>query len=255
MAVTTIPWEDGSGDNIYLSASSQVGDGTVSVTSDANTGAARSKVVTFTSGVGGITKTLTISQDAGVITPHYLVYGSPTINGTSYSPDKTARGFIYTDTPFDPGTYGWVIQTRLKINTAAAWKDIIASVDVSGNSARSITCQTNTNSSNRGYGLYMSSNGTSWNVLNNQPTGVFPTGTWYTFQVVCTRSSSNYLYKMGFPDTGSWTGQQQRTTHPVYGKYISFGAGYANLGIDAEFDLSYTKIWINGNLWWEAITQ
>lgn len=67
MAVTTIPWEDGSGDNIYLSASSQVGDGTVSVTSDANTGAARSKVVTFTSGVGGITRQLTVEQAAGGI--------------------------------------------------------------------------------------------------------------------------------------------------------------------------------------------
>lgn len=254
MATTTIPWGDGSGGNIYLTYPSASGDQTVEVTSDANTGAARSKVVSFTSGVGSVVRQLTVSQDAGGITPHYLVYGSPTINGTSYSPDMTARGFICTDEPFDPGTSGWVIQTRLKINTAVAWKDIISSVDANGASARSITCQTNTNSSNKGYGLYLSSNGTSWNVTSNQPTGTFPTGTWYTFQIVCTRSGSNYYYKMGYPDTGSWTGQTQRTAAPVFGRYISFGAGYANLGIDAEYDLSYTKIWINGNLWWEAIT-
>ena len=64
MAITTIPWGDGSGDNIYLSAPSQTGDQSVSVTSDPNTGAARSKVVTFSaSGVPSVT--LTINQDAG----------------------------------------------------------------------------------------------------------------------------------------------------------------------------------------------
>ena len=64
MAITTIPWGDGSGDNIYLSAPSQTGDQSVSVTSDPNTGAARSKVVTFSaSGVSPVL--LTINQAAG----------------------------------------------------------------------------------------------------------------------------------------------------------------------------------------------
>lgn len=64
MAITTIPWGDGSGDNIYLSAPSQTGDQSVSVTSDPNTGAARSKVVTF-SAVGVTPVSLTINQAAG----------------------------------------------------------------------------------------------------------------------------------------------------------------------------------------------
>ena len=64
MPTTTIPWGDGSGDNLYLTYPSASGDQSVSVTSDANTGAARSKVVTFSaSGVPSVT--LTISQDAG----------------------------------------------------------------------------------------------------------------------------------------------------------------------------------------------
>ena len=63
MAITTIPWSDGSGDNIYVSAPSQTGTQTVSVSSDANTGAARSQTVTFTA--SGITKTLTVNQEAG----------------------------------------------------------------------------------------------------------------------------------------------------------------------------------------------
>lgn len=65
MATTTISWGDGSGDNIYLTYPSASGDQTVEVSSDANTGSARSKVVTFTSGVGSITQQLTVSQEAG----------------------------------------------------------------------------------------------------------------------------------------------------------------------------------------------
>ena len=75
MAITTIPWGDGSGDNIYLSAPSQTGDQSVSVTSDPNTGAARSKVVTFSaSGVSPVS--LTISQDAGAV-EQYIVFDDP----------------------------------------------------------------------------------------------------------------------------------------------------------------------------------
>ena len=67
MAITTIPWGDGSGDNIYLTYPSASGDQTVEVSSDANTGAARSKVITFASAVGSITQLLTVSQDAGEV--------------------------------------------------------------------------------------------------------------------------------------------------------------------------------------------
>ncbi len=81
MAITTIPWGDGSGDNIYLSAPSQTGDQSVSVTSDPNTGAARSKVVTFSaSGVSPVT--LTINQAAGQVSP--VFYNHLEFDGTAY---------------------------------------------------------------------------------------------------------------------------------------------------------------------------
>ena len=75
MAITTIPWGDGSGDNIYLTYPSASGNQTISVTSDANGGAARSKVVTFSaSGVSPVS--LTISQDAGAV-EQYIVFDDP----------------------------------------------------------------------------------------------------------------------------------------------------------------------------------
>ena len=69
MAVTTeIPWGDGTSDKIYLTRNASEGNQTVSVSSDANTGAARSKVVTF-SASGASPVTLTVSQEAGTISP------------------------------------------------------------------------------------------------------------------------------------------------------------------------------------------
>ena len=58
-----IEWADGSGDKIYISASEFSGNQQVAVSSDPNTGAARSKVVTFTA--GNVSKTLPVQQAAG----------------------------------------------------------------------------------------------------------------------------------------------------------------------------------------------
>lgn len=66
MAVTTIPWGDGTNDNIYLSRNASEGNQTVEVSSDANTGAARSKTVTF-SAEGASPVTLTVNQAAAAL--------------------------------------------------------------------------------------------------------------------------------------------------------------------------------------------
>lgn len=61
---TTIPWEDGSGDNIYLDYAAASGNQTVLVSSDANdTYEERRKNITFaTTGVTPVTATLTVIQ-------------------------------------------------------------------------------------------------------------------------------------------------------------------------------------------------
>jgi len=88
MPTTTIPWGDGSGDNLYLTYPSASGNQTISVTSDANGGAARSKVVTFSaSGVPSVN--LTINQ-AGVPQQHTI-----TLNPSGYIP-KSEDGEWYS---------------------------------------------------------------------------------------------------------------------------------------------------------------
>ena len=138
MAITTIPWGDGSGDNIYLSAPSQTGDQSVSVTSDPNTGAARSKVVTF-SAVGVTPVSLTINQEAGTPTPSTFS-GHPTSYDADhnwYSTSNLDRG--YTDS--DSTTYATIYATRG--NNADTW--IYYKFDTSSipNNAviKSVTCK------------------------------------------------------------------------------------------------------------------
>ena len=71
MATTTIPWGDGSGDNIYLTYSASTGDQTVLVSSDAHTGyVERTKDITFSATAGGttISRVLTVVQQGKDIT-------------------------------------------------------------------------------------------------------------------------------------------------------------------------------------------
>lgn len=112
MAVTTeIPWGDGSGDKIYLTRNASEGDQVVSVSSDANTGAARSQVVTFATGVGNVQRQLTINQAAGgpqehTITLHPTSYD--TTDHSWYSTSNLDRG--YTDS--DSTTYAQINDAR-----------------------------------------------------------------------------------------------------------------------------------------------
>lgn len=80
MAITTIPWNDGSGDNIYVSASSQTGSQTVTVSSDENKGSVnRTKTVTFTVTANGqtVTKILTLIQEK--VAEQYIVFADPVV--------------------------------------------------------------------------------------------------------------------------------------------------------------------------------
>lgn len=93
---TEIDWGDGSNDKIRLTYDAPDGNRNVAVSSDANTGPARTKTITFST--GNISKTLTVQQAAGgpqehTITLHPVSYD--TENYSWYSISNVARG--YTD--------------------------------------------------------------------------------------------------------------------------------------------------------------
>lgn len=77
--IKTIEWGDGSGDKIYLDSNASEGNQTVTVSSDANTGAARTKAVTFTA--GNATQTLTVVQESGI---EPVIYSYLLFDGQAY---------------------------------------------------------------------------------------------------------------------------------------------------------------------------
>ena len=84
---TTIPWGDGSGDNIYLDYTAASGSQTVLVSSDANAGYEdRSKDVVFAASGAG-SATLTVTQPAG---SDFVII---TYNDTAITRDDVAVGY------------------------------------------------------------------------------------------------------------------------------------------------------------------
>lgn len=87
--VTEVPWNDGTGEKIYLTYAASEGNQTITVTSDAHTGyVERSKDITFTVSAGGTTiaRVLTVSQTGKDIT---IV----TFNDTAMTSNNVAVGY------------------------------------------------------------------------------------------------------------------------------------------------------------------
>jgi hypothetical protein len=93
--VTEILWGDGTGDKIYLTYTAASGNQTIMVSSDANAGPARTKDITFTSGVGSITAVLSVTQKKA----DSLV--SITWNDTCITYNDTAIGYKLYDSEIE----------------------------------------------------------------------------------------------------------------------------------------------------------
>ena len=111
MATTTIPWGDGSGDNIYLTYTSASGNQTVQVSSDPNDGPARTKDITFVSSVGNIARVLTVTQETN------MDYVSITWNDTCITYNDTAIAYPYVE------PYIVFVDSEVEAICATKWGD------------------------------------------------------------------------------------------------------------------------------------
>lgn len=124
MAITTIPWNDGSGDNITLTYPAASGNQTVAVSSDENTNALRVKNVTFSS--GGISRNLTIVQE-GVPQQHTvsLIPSSYDDDHQYYSLSNAANAYTdetsanYAQIGLTRGSAGAVTYIYFKFDTSS----------------------------------------------------------------------------------------------------------------------------------------
>lgn len=151
MSVTTqISWGDGSGDKIYLSRNASSGDQTVLVSSDANAGAARSKVVNFTA--GNITRQLTVNQDAAPVP----IQDTLEVNPSGYISRNDDGAWYSLSNPsnaYNPETNATYAQIRLTRGTEGAVTYIYFTFDTSsipaGATINAISCKAKIYISNR----------------------------------------------------------------------------------------------------------
>lgn len=229
MATTTIPWGDGSGDNIYLTYPSASGDQTVEVSSDANTGSARTKTVTF-SATGVTPVTLTVNQDAGAITPIFYTYlyfdgqsyittdlSIPT-NGSvcvpvGYETLKAAQQVFR----FSGGSTGYIAHT-LTSNTTSTNRRMGVYYDSSSLTASNRNLSFTNYSA---YGFFLTPKGYGWgNVYytytkgSQHPTGPLQVGGWGTGQHYTGRMSTMTIYGSDAQNCNSKASFESYT--PVY---------------------------------------
>lgn len=87
--VTEVPWNDGTGEKIYLTYGASEGNQTIAVTSDAHTGyVERTRDIVFSVSAGGTTinRTLTVKQSGKDIT---II----TFNDTAMTSNSVAVGY------------------------------------------------------------------------------------------------------------------------------------------------------------------
>lgn len=176
----------------------------------------------------------------------YLIHGSPTISGNIMTP--TAGGFIYTPEPFDPGDEPWEIVTNtIKVRGNATNGEIFCTVDGDGAFVYGYMWKTITSSSRMVARQYASSNGTSWDLLNNYATAGLIHSSGYADMIV-RRNGTSYSFT-----TRTTTRSTTLATPPLFGCHIAFGGGNSTTPTTMDFDLSKTYITIGGKLWWSAI--
>ena len=199
-----------------------------------------------------------IWKGASVITQSvtgYSISGNPTIENNILTPTNN-RGFIYTNVPFNlTAGRSWKIQVKVRLHSHQQYREPFAFVNSDGSQIKALCCQTTGTNDNRQYALYLSNNGSSWNIASSQCKGNFPATleSWFIFQLLCTWNGSKYVFKLGYPQNDSWTSTYSVSSLPTSGLRVAFGGGYSNSVPDADIDLSECKIWVDEQLWWSAI--
>ena len=145
--IKTIPWDDGSGDNIYLNSDASDGNQTVTVSSDANTGSARTQTITFFT--GDINETVTVNQDAGYVIQTFTA-NPYTHSGTGLTEQANAYTSETSTTAARvrvTTTTGGTTSTYLHFNTSSIPQDaVIVSVTCKAKTYISSTTGINTRS-------------------------------------------------------------------------------------------------------------
>lgn len=217
--------------------------GTLTVGTSTITAAYREKTDTFT---------VNVSQGHNV---GYLTYGTPNISNNVLTP--STDGYVKTSIPLDFGNNSWTI--RLKLHTLSAgannYSNVLSSIAAEGDNVvvKMITIQNVSGASGKSNTLFLSSDGSNWNISSAQ-TFDLELNTDYYLEIAFDGTNS-YTVKSS-TDGSTWTTLKTVTSSNKLhsGAYLAFGATTATTGAyGGTIDLSEAKIFVNGNLWWKAV--
>ena len=249
MATTTIPWSDGSGDNIYLTYSSASGDQTVIVSSDANTGSARTKVVTF-SASGASPVSLTINQDSAVVYG-YTILGSPTISSDNIMTSGGNNNGIATNAVFSPGNKTWSIRMKVLFPSSKTNnEDLLFTIEDNSTTAKYSLCFQRY-STNNIFNLFLATgSSSSWDIGRNK-CQVTISASWYYVKIDFTGTS----YVVGISSDGeNWTTASYTSSSLIGGgNRLCFGKRRSGAYFRGSIDLKECMVYIDNKLWWKAI--
>lgn len=208
---------------------------------------------TITVSYGGKTTTFNVTVTSGSLTG-YITVGNPTITDGILTVEDGK--FVKSNVAFSPGNSPWRITCKYRNTTGTytRYTDILGSVDSSNASYRSLLLESTVIQGDK-ISMYLSSNGTSWDIGsgNNTEATNIPAGkdVWVWLDFSYTGSAYELRYSSD-GETFTLGKSYPSTAHIVDGYAVGFGLkrnGY----LQGEIDLNECKIYIDGALWWKAI--
>lgn len=200
---------------------------------------------------------------SGKIYDNFTKIGSPTISQDGLLSNITKSNYLKLPSNFNSGNNSWEILFKVKTSS-----DISSEQNWIGATAGVNWTYPLWRLENGNVSLYLSSNGSSWDICANESIFSIETNTWYWLKLTFTGSSYNASYSTnGTEYTLAYT---LNSSTPIYQNQLwTIGTNYWNSNNGVQYpwtgtiDLSESYIKINNKFWWlpyreateEIITQ
>jgi len=237
----------------YLTVTANYSDSTTeTVTSYTLSGTLAAGTSTITVSYGGKTTTFAVTVTANPVITGYTSVGTPTIADNIFTP--SANGYIKTPQAFSPGDASWKLVIKVKTsNLTGVFQNMFRATDAEDAARKALLCQ-NTNTAGQ-HNFYMSSDNSNYDIMNNK-FFLVPTSTDLFFEVAY-NGSDTYTVKTS-SDGETWTTNVTVTSNKkVYsGSQIAFGGpNSTTTPYGGLIYLDCLKIYIDGELWWQAVAS
>jgi hypothetical protein len=203
---------------------------------------------------------LSIHKPTGNTEPNATVVGNPTITDNVVS-GISLGNFLTMPEVFNPSDNSWEIVIRAKTAATRSHRDwLIGSGNTAGQDYGYITMGLENNGKPL---LYLSSNGSSWNIASAVAgSTILDTDTYYLFRLRFIRveiTGAVYIYDISSDNGQSWTEEIRiDSTYSVFVPTIPYAIGISyysrspNQFWAGSIDFSQSYIKINGKYWWKG---